>query len=90
MPPAQVVLDLTIDPEVTRLAGRLYFYKFGSDAAGWSDVDSFLAPKPANPHAAMSIVVTADMGETYEDGSQYGSYQSVRSRALWALCAPAR
>lgn len=32
---------------------------------------SFLAPKPPHPHAAMSIIVTADMGKGYEDGSQY-------------------
>lgn len=66
-----VVLDLSADPEAARLTGLRYYYRIGSEAHGWSVVRSFLAPKPVNPHAAMNILVTADMGETYEDGSQY-------------------
>ena len=66
-----VVLNLSEDPLTTRLAGLRYFYRIGSDTQGWTDVRSFLAPKPVHPHAPMNILVTADMGETYEDGSQY-------------------
>jgi hypothetical protein len=65
------VLPLGGDPVAERRAGKQYYYKVGSDAFGWSSVRSFRAPKPVNPHASMSIIVTADMGETFEDGSQY-------------------
>ena len=65
------VLDLSGEAAAGRIAGQRLFYRVGSDAAGWSAVHNFWAPKPVDPHAAMSIVVTADMGETYEDGSQY-------------------
>jgi hypothetical protein len=48
-----------------------WYYRVGSATFGWSKVRSFASPAPASPHAALSLVVTADMGETYEDGSQY-------------------
>ena len=65
------VLPLGGDPVAERRAGKQIYYKVGSDAFGWSSVRSFRAPKPVNPHASLSIIVTADMGETFEDGSQY-------------------
>ena len=66
------VMDLSQDSAAARLAGKRYYYKFGSPSAkSWSSVRSFLAPKPASPHASLSVILTADMGETYEDGSQY-------------------
>ena len=66
-----VVLDLSEESSSLRSAGLNYYYRYGSQAQGWSPVRSFVAPKPVNPHAPMNIMVTADMGETYEDGSQY-------------------
>ncbi len=68
------VLDLSGEPAAARLAGLDYFYRVGGDqvaSVGWSPVYSFRAPKPAYPHASLSVLVAADMGETYEDGSQY-------------------
>jgi hypothetical protein len=64
------VLDLSMYSTQSRLNGQRVFYKFGSPS-GWSSVRSFLAPKPANPDVPLSVIITADMGETYEDGSQY-------------------
>ncbi len=69
------ILDLSAETVEARTAGQQYYYRVTDDtleppAGGWP-VHSFRAPKPPNPHARMSIVVTADMGETYEDGSQY-------------------
>jgi hypothetical protein len=52
-------------------AAPRFYYKVGSDAGGWSAVRSFKAPAPVSPHTPVSLLVTADMGETYEDGSQY-------------------
>jgi hypothetical protein len=49
----------------------VYYYRVGSDAFGWSATASFKAPQAVAPHTPMSIIVTADMGETYEDGSQW-------------------
>ena len=46
------------------------FYRVGGDH-GWSSVRSFRVPTAANPHGSLSMIITADMGETYEDGSQY-------------------
>ena len=48
-----------------------FFYRVGSDAYGWSAVHSFTPPAPVDPHGALSVIIAADMGETYEDGSQY-------------------
>jgi hypothetical protein len=47
------------------------YYRVGSPEHGWSTERSFAAPAPAGAHAPVSVIVTADMGETYEDGSQY-------------------
>ena len=66
-----VILDLSQDAVDKRRKGLTYFYRYGSNVSGWSAIRSFLAPKPAHPHVSMNILVTADMGETYEDGSQY-------------------
>lgn len=65
------VLDLSSESTELRSQQLRYYYQFGGDDVGWSPIRSFIAPKPVNPHASLSIVVTADMGETYEDGSQY-------------------
>ena len=48
-----------------------FYYRVGSDEYGWSDTRSFTAPQAAAPHVPLSVLITADMGETYEDGSQY-------------------
>ena len=48
----------------TTAAGLVYYYRVGSDAFGWSAVESFKAPQPVNPQTPMTIVVTADMGKT--------------------------
>ena len=54
-----------------RTAADRFYYRVGSEGYGWSSTRSFAAPQPAGPHGALSVLVTADMGETYEDGSQY-------------------
>lgn len=75
------VFDLTAAGEAASVAARtaglrVYYSVTDDDAgmappvAGWP-VRSFLAPKPPNADTSLSILVTADMGETYEDGSQY-------------------
>lgn len=61
----EAVLDLP------QSADAHFFYRVGSDAYGWSGVHSFRRPAAVDPHAPLSVVVTADMGEAYEDGSQY-------------------
>ena len=68
----EAVLSLPCD----RPTGMQLHYRVGSQEYGWSSVRSFTAPTPAKAgHGvgapALSVVVTADMGETYEDGSQY-------------------
>ena len=61
---------LPLPPE--RDTARRIFYRVGSDAYGWSDERSFAAPQPVGAlGGALSVLVTADMGETYEDGSHY-------------------
>ena len=73
------VLDLTRAGEAgsveARASGLRIYYQVSDSsltapAGGWP-VRSFLAPKPPNADTSLSILVTADMGETYEDGSQY-------------------
>lgn len=68
------VLDLKLVEATVeeRAAGQRIYYRFGgSSPAKWSSIRSFIAPKPRSHNTPMSIIVTADMGETYEDGSQY-------------------
>jgi hypothetical protein len=66
-----VILDLSEETVESRMNGLMYHYRYGSEEYGFSSIKSFLAPKPPSPHVSMNILVTADMGETYEDGSQY-------------------
>lgn len=51
-------------------AGRVY-YSVGSDAIGWSEERSFSAPTPPAASASLRAVLMADVGESYDDGSQY-------------------
>eukprot|EP00039_Didymoeca_costata_P023149 m.6158 g.6158 ORF g.6158 m.6158 type:complete len:635 (+) comp3490_c0_seq1:62-1966(+) len=60
------VLDLS-----TFTSGQSVYYKFGSTQFGFSEIFSFKTPQPVAPNTPLSIAVFADMGETYEDGSQY-------------------
>ena len=75
-----IVLDLSAESSSSRLAGLSYFYRYGSNNQGWSAIRSFLAPKPTNANAPMNILVTADMGETYEDGSQVRFFFFLRGK----------
>ena len=69
----ETVLSLRRD----RPSGDVVYYRAGSPAHGFSPVRYFTAPLPprdAPPKgapAALSLVVAADMGETYRDGAQY-------------------
>lgn len=45
------------------------FYKFGSDATGWSDEFSFLSAPEVGPHVEVKILALADMGQGEVDGS---------------------
>eukprot|EP00294_Goniomonas_avonlea_P015881 CAMPEP_0114553756 /NCGR_PEP_ID=MMETSP0114-20121206/7840_1 /TAXON_ID=31324 /ORGANISM="Goniomonas sp, Strain m" /LENGTH=573 /DNA_ID=CAMNT_0001738745 /DNA_START=7 /DNA_END=1728 /DNA_ORIENTATION=- len=47
------------------------YYRFGSVAHGFSPVYSFLAPAAPNPSHRTHIVITADLGVTMPDGTQY-------------------
>lgn len=64
----EAVLDLT--KAETATPPTKFFYRVGSTQHGWSEVRSFALPTPVDAHAPLSVVITADMGETYEDGSQ--------------------
>ena len=61
----EAVLDLSVT------SAPLQHYRVGSAMFGWSDTHAFATPSAASPHTPLSVVITADMGETYEDGSQY-------------------
>ena len=59
-----------------RPAAFTVYYRVGSEQYGWSPVRSFEAPRRADAEPlagrpALSVIVAADMGEAYEDGSQY-------------------
>ena len=60
------ILDLAASND-----GDMVYYRVGSTASGWSPVRAFAKPETAQPHARLSVLIAADMGETYEDGSQY-------------------
>jgi hypothetical protein len=40
------------------------YYRVGSDGFGWSSTRSFAPPQPVGPHTPLSVIITADMGET--------------------------
>ena len=52
---------------------NITFIRVNADVRAIIDGDDVTpqAPQPVNPNTPMTIIVTADMGETYEDGSQY-------------------
>lgn len=52
-------------------AGAKVFYRVGSDAGGWSAEFNFSVAEGPNRDATLRVAAIADMGETYEDGSQY-------------------
>jgi hypothetical protein len=52
-------------------AHSLFYYAVGSDAHGWSSVRSFAVPAAAAPHSSLRMLVLADMGVAYADGSAY-------------------
>jgi hypothetical protein len=49
--------------------GHRYHYRFGSDADGFSDDFSFLAPPKHGPNHEVRILAMADMGQSEPDGS---------------------
>ena len=53
------------------LSENKYFYSVGNDLVGWSPTRSFVAPTPPSPHSSLAILVLADMGVAYEDGTSY-------------------
>ena len=66
----EALLELAEDHQPGPPPSRLY-YRVGSKEFGFSAVRSFAPPAAADPHRALSVIITADMGKTYEDGSQY-------------------
>jgi hypothetical protein len=46
-----------------------YYYRVGADTAGWSKEFSFMAP-PVGAESDVRVILYADVGETYRDGSQ--------------------
>ena len=49
--------------------GHRYFYRFGSDADGFSEEFSFLAPPHHGPNSKVKILAIADMGQAEPDGA---------------------
>ncbi len=58
--------DITLPPSASTV-----YYRVGSHSLGWSPEYSFNAPKPAGSDIATSVVLFADYGVTYDDGSRY-------------------
>ncbi|GMI33249.1 hypothetical protein TrCOL_g2069 [Triparma columacea] len=58
--------DITIPPSSSPV-----YYRVGSDSLGWSTESSFKPPLPPSADLPTSVVLLADYGVTYDDGSKY-------------------
>eukprot|EP00877_Chromochloris_zofingiensis_P010708 jgi/Chrzof1/5891/Cz16g19170.t1 len=65
-----------VDPGVMHVAkltgltpGQMYYYRFGDEAWGFSDVASFLAAPPVGPDTSVQLLAVADLGQGELDGS---------------------
>ena len=60
----------------------MIYYQVGTEKGGYSKIRSFRTPKAPRAHSTLKVVAFADMGVTYEDGSQYHWEEPVAASTL--------